>query len=240
MAPVSQGILVADPLQEALVPSAPPPQEVFVGMLMDQQPDINTAIDQGTGGMVFDRRESYETSWYLEGGTFREDGYTYIIQSTAGSNRASREEDAFAYNHLEVWCQKGEVVSVSNPRATRAYLVSSARTFFASRMEGVPWEGFDSMEAVLDHLGLRYSRFICGYSLRQRGLDEKFCALDWYFQDPDLRMEGRDLWYHAYILDQVCPSSWYSAQVVKNDGDLYRGWSQHALGQVYHYVPASE
>ena len=116
----------------------------------------------------------YGSSWYLEGGTFQEDGRTYILQSTASSNRASSMEAAFPYNHMEVWCQHGDAVSASNPMTTKAYLISSVLDFFTPRMAGVSWEGFNSMEAVMQHLQIEYSRSICGYSLRVAGLNPKY------------------------------------------------------------------
>ena len=77
--------------------------------------DSKPVIDK-FGGMVWDLRNQYSTSWYLEGAVFYENGESYVIVSTAESNRAGRMEVGFPYNHLDVWSQVGTVVSASNPR----------------------------------------------------------------------------------------------------------------------------
>ena len=87
------------------------------------------------------------------------------------------------------------------------------------------------MEAVLDHLEIKYSRFICGFSLKHHGQDDKYCALDWYHQSPNLREKGKDLWEHSIIIDQYSPTEWYRARVVMSHSQLYEGWQDHAVGQ---------
>ena len=199
--------------------------------------DSKPVIDK-FGGMVWDLRNQYSTSWYLEGAVFYENGESFVIVSTAESNRASRMEAGFAYNYLDVWSQAGRVVSASNPRFVFGTRAGTALDFFSPRMGSVSWSGFQSMEEVLQHLGIEYSRFICGYSLQHRGLEPYYCALDWYFQDSDLRASGRDLWCHGLILDQWDPTFWYQGTVIRNDLPLYRGWAEHALGQTARYDPS--
>ena len=74
-APVAQGILVTGPLDESLLA---PQQQAFRDMV---NADIEESWEYAPemvidpfGGMLWDRRMQYQTSWYLEGGTFHEDG----------------------------------------------------------------------------------------------------------------------------------------------------------------------
>ena len=240
--PMAAGLLASAPPPGILAPA--PPQQGLAGMIEAEVleyglGDGHRVYEVGTGGLLWDVRMQYTSSWYLEGGTFSEDGFTYILQSTPDSNRASRMEDAFTYNHLQVYCQEGDVVSATNPMVSQAEPVGSVLDLFASRMAEVPWDGFRSMEDVFSYLGISYSRFICGYSLYVRGTaNRRYCALDWYYQDHALRSaSGRDVWYHAWILDQVCPSLWYKGSIIQIDPNEYRGWAGHALGQTYRYQP---
>ena len=193
-----------------------------------------TVVDQ-YGGMLWNVRHQYATSWYLEGAVFNEHDQTYVVVSTAESNVAGRMEVGFPYNHLDVWSQPGTWVSSSNPLFVFGTREGTVLDFFEDRMASVAWSGFQSMEEVLQHLGIEYARFICGFSLQYQGLTEQYCALDWYYQDAALREDDRDLWYHGLILDQWDPSYWYKSTIIRNDLPLYRGWCGHALGQTARY-----
>ena len=61
---------------------------------------------------------------------------------------------------MEVWWAAGDVVLANTSLMDHGSYVDSVYTFFGPRMGSVSWDGFDSMEAVLDHLEIKYSRFI--------------------------------------------------------------------------------
>ena len=125
LTPCPRGILVTAPEQEQLLASAPA-QLVFGHMV---NADCQQAVRIGdehqevvctrTGGMFYEHRMKYWSSYYLEGLTWSEEGGTYVIQSTPASNRASREPAGFPYNRMEVLWAAGDVV-LANHSWTRA------------------------------------------------------------------------------------------------------------------------
>ena len=97
-----------------------------------------------------------------------------------------------------------------------------------------PWLDFNDFESMLESAGITdYARFICGYHIHGAAATEvydgKFCALDWYFQSPADRMADSNEWDHLLILDQVCPTMYHKARVVKTL-DRYNGWTDLRIG----------
>ena len=56
------------------------------------------------------------------------------------------------------------------------------------------------------------------------------CALDWYFQSNAQRLMNPEVWERHLILDQVCPTRWYLAKVLKAYDMQYVGWEGHKVG----------
>ena len=75
--------------------------------------------------------------------------------------------------------------------------------------------------------------FICGYHIHgtvATVYDGKFCGLDWYAQSGTARARARDVWEHFIILDQVCPTECYKAEVSKLQTNPYTRWHGHSVG----------
>ena len=98
----------------------------------------------------------------------------------------------------------------------------------------IAWKEVKDMESMLVKAGIdQYAKYICGYHIHGRAAehaDASMCALDWYFQSAKQRAEDNQVWEHSLILDQVCPTQYYKAQVLVLQDAQYTGWEGHRVG----------
>ena len=183
--------------------------------------------------MVWEHRHQYTSSFFLEGVKYVACGKTFILQSTAVSNVLSRRGGGSAYLAFDVWTQEGIHVVPGNPHLGGAVWNGTVRDVFGWRPESAHLYTYRSLEDMMTYLGQSYDRFIVGYSLREPGINERFCGLDWYYQTEEQRLRDSTEWYHSVILDQVSPLSWYLGAIVKHSAEVYHGWDDLEVGQVY-------
>ena len=147
---------------------------------------------------------------------------------------ATHRRPSFSYHYMEVWASDAlPGMTANKPLFQRAYLEGTVHEVFQDGMKVLGGcEEASSMEVLLDLLGIEYSHAIYGYCLKQQAslYHEEFCALDWYYQSAEQRRISRNKWEHRFILDQVCPSSWYLAKIIEDAGE-YEGWEERAKGQ---------
>ena len=183
--------------------------------------------------MVWEHRHQYTSSFFVQGLKYVAGGRTYILQSTAASNVLSRHGGGAAYVAFEVWMQGGRHVVPGNPHLGGAVRTGTVGDVFGWRPDAQRLYDYRSLEDMMTYLGQSYDRFIVGYSLRERGINQRFCGLDWYYQTEEQRLRDDTEWYHSVILDQVSPLSWYLGAVVKHSADVYHGWEDLEVGRVY-------
>ena len=183
--------------------------------------------------MVWEHRYQYTSSFFVEGLKYVACGKTYILQSTPASNVLSRRGGGAAYLSFDVWNQDGIHVVPGNPHLGGAVSPGTVREVFGIRPDADGLYNHRSLEGVMSYLGQSYDRFIVGYSLRERGINQRYCGLDWYYQTEEQRLRDDTEWYHSVILDQVSPLLWYLGTVVKHSAEVYHGWEDFQVGRVY-------
>ena len=96
------------------------------------------------------------------------------------------------------------------------------------------YQDINDLESMLELAGITdYAKFISAYHIHGQaatGYDEKLCALDWYFQDAHQRKTDAQYWDHYLLLDQVCPTQYHKASMVRKMPNMYQGWEDHKLG----------
>ena len=150
----------------------------------------------------------------------------------------SREKEAFAYTQMEVWKSHSEGHNLDQgkgmdplPYMNECEYVGSVGDVFREygRFQDIP-----DMEHLLAEAGITdYAKFLCGYHIHGEAAithEGRYCALDWYFQDAAQRQKDYSMWDHFLILDQVSPTNFWKAKVVKIQEKQYKGWEEQRAG----------
>ena len=95
------------------------------------------------------------------------------------------------------------------------------------------FERMTSLEDLLQAAGITsYVRFIGGYHIHgtvSAKYGGRHCALDWYAQDTADRLRAPEVWEHWVILDEVCPTEVFKAEVFQRRTP-FTGWYGHSIG----------
>ena len=201
--------------------------------------NYDDVIDWETGGM-FANAVRYKTSFFVEGAkciAATDEGRVLIIFSTSASNIATRYDYAKPYLTMDVYESHEEGHTKLGGRGmdtgpggmNKALRLGTVQEVF----KGVDFTNVWNLEELFVQAGITNKVFfICGFHIHGTCAtvhEGKFCGLDWYAQTGANRAVNTDVWDHHIILDQVCPTECYKAEVSKRMG-LYTGWHGHSVG----------
>ena len=230
-------------------PTAPPQQGMDGAHDLDEKTEAKKYLEQRsmvvnarTGGMYFQMKHLYQTSFYLEAVMFRaESGQLVLCQSTSESNGLSQYRRP-GFPGFELWASYDADHNEGMP-LTPPYDKCSplGRSLYDVYGDIGSWQHFQSIEDLLEAAGVEeYAKMICGYHIQgaiageypsTEGIGYEYCPLDWYVRvvKKSAGYEQSDTWQHYLLLDVVCPTQFYESRVFRKVGE-YTGWEGHRIG----------